>query len=113
MPAGDSPRCRVRGNQVRLRADDTAGKHDARSPGGLLVSCPGTGRPPGGEPPCLRACRPAGTMGWPVPCGPGKVHDSTHVCGSPAHQEEAGVWVHGTTGHDGVFRAFAAARAAS
>ena len=99
-------RCRVCGKTVRLRADDTAGRHDDESG----RQCPGTGLPPHGDPPCLPTCRMVGTIGWPVPYEREKPHASTHVCDSPSHQDEARAWVHGLTGHAGVFRTFAEAR---
>lgn len=101
-------RCRICGTSVRLRADDTAGRHDAKDG----RQCPGTGLPPHGDPPCLPTCRPVGTIGWPVPYERGKPHASTHVCDSPSHQEEAHAWVHGHTGHAGVFLTFTEAKAA-
>jgi hypothetical protein len=100
-----SDRCRVCGKQVRLRADETAGRHDQAG-----QACPGTGLPPYGDPPCGPACRAVGTIGWPVPYERGKPHASTRVCDSPSHQDEARAWVHGITGHAGVFCSFAEAR---
>jgi hypothetical protein len=106
MTDNDMARCRVCAKPVRLRADETAGHH-AGKPG---RPCPGVGHPPAGEPPCLPTCRPVGTVGWPVPYERGKPHASTHVCDSPSHQDQAAAWVHGITGHAGVFRTFAQAR---
>lgn len=99
-------RCRVCAKPVRLRADETAGRHD----GGYGVQCPGTGLPPAGDPPCPPSCRPVGTVGWPLTPERGEAHASTVVCDSPSHQEEARAWVHSITGHAGVFRSFAEAR---
>jgi len=103
----ESIRCRVCGKSVRLRDDETAGKHDGKTG----RQCPGTGLPPVGDPPCLPTCRAVGTIGWPVPYERGKPHASTHVCDSPSHQDEASRWVYERTGHAGVFRTFAEARA--
>jgi hypothetical protein len=100
----DPIRCRVCGKSVRVRADGTVGYHNDNS----NSQCPGTGLPPAGDPPCLPSCRPVGTIGWP-PEGTrrGEAHASTVVCDSPSHQDEARTWVHGITGHSGVFRSFA------
>ena len=49
-------------------------------------------------------CRP---IGWPVRLAGDGPHASTVVCDSPSHQDEARAWVHGITGHAGVFRRFA------
>jgi len=103
----DPIRCRVCAKAVRLRADGTAGVHDDKT----RRQCPGTGYPPAGDPLCLPACRPVGTIGWPLVLKAGEVHASTVVCDSPSHQDEARAWVHGITGHAGVFRTFAEARA--
>jgi hypothetical protein len=104
----DPIRCRVCARAVQLRADGTAGRHDDKSG----RECPGTGHPAAGDPPCLPTCRPVGTIGWPVPLSArGDAHASTVVCDSPSHQDEARAWVHGITGHAGVFRTFAEARA--
>lgn len=106
-------KCRICGKPVRLRADGTVGRHDdprARDDDRPIRTCPGTGLPPHGDPPCLPTCRPVGTIGWPVPYKRGKPHASTHVCDSPSHQDAARAWVHGITGHAGVFRTFAEAR---
>ena len=100
----DPIRCRVCAKVVRLRDDETAGRHDDKTG----RQCPGTGLPPVGDPPCTPTCRPVGTIG--VPYEQGKPHASTHVCDSPSHQDEARAWVHGITGNAGVFRTFAEAR---
>lgn len=102
----DPIRCRVCAKPVRLRADDTAGRHQGQSG----RPCPGAGLPPHGDPPCLPTCRPVGTVGFPVPYEQGKPHASTQVCDSPSHQDEARAWVQAITGHAGVFRTFAEAR---
>ena len=85
--------------------------HQARTPAGLTFQCPGTGHPPAGDPPCTPACRPGGTIAWPLDYERGKPHASTHVCDSPSHQAEASQWVQGITGHEGVFRTFEQPRA--
>jgi hypothetical protein len=100
-------RCRVCAKSVRLRDDETAGRHADRTG----RQCPGTGLPPAGDPPCLPTCRPVGTIGWPVPYERGKPHASARVCDSPSHQDETRAWVYERTGHAGVFRTFAEARA--
>jgi hypothetical protein len=105
-----APKCRRCGQFVGLDEDELAIRHDTRSAGGLAVRCEGSFLPPAGEPPCLPSCTPVGTIGWPVPYERDKPHASTRVCNSPAHQEAASAWVHGITGHDGVFRTFARAR---
>ena len=105
MRDGDPIRCRVCARPVRLRDGYAATSHPRSGP-----PCPGTGRPPAGDPPCTPACRAIGTIGWPAILRAGEVHASTHVCDSPAHQDEARAWVHGITGHAGVFRTFAEAR---
>ena len=102
----DPIRCRVCAKAVRLRDDETAGRHDDKT--GHL--CPGTGLPPHGDPPCTPTCRPVGTIGWPVPYERGKPHASARVCDSPSHQDETRTWVHDLTGHAGIFRTFAEAR---
>lgn len=102
----DPARCRVCAKPVRLRADDTAGQHDDKTG----HPCSGAGLPPAGEPPCLPTCVAIGTIGYPVPYERGKAHASTYVCDSPSHQDQAAAWVHGITGHAGVFRTFAEAR---
>lgn len=99
-------RCRVCAKSVRLRDDETAGRHNDKTG----RQCPGTSLPPAGDPPCVPTCRPVGTVGWPVPYERGKPHASTHVCDSPSHQDEARAWVHERTGNAGVFRTFAEAR---
>ena len=100
----NTPRCRVCGGRVRMRADEMAGKHTADG-----VTCRGAGLPVAGEPPCLPACRPVGTIGYPVPYEPGRPHASTVICDSPSHRAEASEWVEGITGHAGVFRAYSGA----
>lgn len=102
----DPIRCRVCSKPVRLRADDTAGRHDDKAG----RECTGSGHPPAGDPPCLPTCRPVGTIGWPLTPARGEAHASTRVCDSPSHQDDARAWVHGITGHAGVFRSFAEAR---
>lgn len=103
----DPSRCRVCARTVRLRSDETAGRH-VNAHGRV---CIGTGLPPAGEPPCTVTCRRAGTVGWP-PEGPvaNQPHASTVVCADPGHQEEARAWVYGITGHAGVFAPFIGAR---
>jgi len=103
----DPTRCRVCGKAVRLRDDETARAHDEKTG----RPCPGTGLPPHGDPPCTPECEAIGTVGWPIPYQPGKPHASTRVCASEDHQEESREWVHGLTGHAGIFRTFAEARA--
>ena len=102
----DPIRCRVCAKPVRLRADETAGSHDDRTG----RKCDGIGRPPAGAPPCLPTCRPIGTIGWPLDLHAREACASTIVCDSPSHQDEARAWVHGITGHAGVFRTFADAK---
>lgn len=105
-------RCRVCAKTVRLRSDATAPAHDDKTG----QACPGAGLPPHGDPPCPPSCQAVGTIGWPVPferTKPNerpKPHASTSVCNSPDHQDQARAWVHGITGHAGVFRTFAEAR---
>ena len=88
-----------------MTATDTPVPRSPRS------SAPSFPLPPHGDPPCMPSCRAVGTIGWPVPYERGKPHASTVVCDSPSHQDEARAWVHGITGHAGVFRSFAEARA--
>ena len=103
----DPTRCRVCAKAVRLRDDETAVLHGDKTG----RTCTGTGHPPAGDPPCLPTCRAVGTIGWPVPYERGKPHASARVCDSPFHQDETSAWVYGITGHAGVLRTFAEARA--
>ena len=103
----DPTRCRVCAKAVRLRDDETAGRHNDKTG----RQCRGTGLPPAGDPPCPPTCVPVGTIGWPVPYRRGEPHASTVVCDSLSHQEQAHAWVYERTGHAGVFRTFAEARA--
>ena len=103
----DPVRCRVCARSVRLRADETVMGHND----GSNSACPGSHLPPHGDPPCPPTCRPVGTIGWPLKIVRDETHASTVVCDSPSHQDEARAWVHGITGHAGVFRSFAEARA--
>jgi hypothetical protein len=107
-PTGPPFRCRGCGKAARLRADDTVGAHNGKDG----RQCDGSYHPPAGDPPCMPTCRPVGTMAWPPEYVKGQSHASTHVCDSPAHQDEASRWVYGITGHAGVFRTFAETRAA-
>ena len=104
----DRERCRECGRSVRFRSDGTAGRHDGKDGG----PCPGAGRPPAGDPPCLPTCIPAGTVAWPAEYVRGQPHASTHVCDSPSHQAQAREWVRGRTGRPGVYRPFPQARRA-
>jgi len=103
----DPIRCRTCAKSVRLRADGTVGVHDSKSG----QQCRGTGWPPAGDQPCLPTCVPVGTIGWPARLTAGEPHASTVVCDSLSHQEQAHAWVYELTGHAGVFRTFAEARA--
>jgi len=91
--------CRSCGRNLTLNQDDHIHPHKR-----LTTPCPGSGRPPAGEPPCDHDCgRKAGRVSWPEPYEPGKPHASTYVCYDPEHQAEARLWVKSVTGHEGVF----------
>jgi hypothetical protein len=90
--------CRVCGRDSALNVDELVIPHGPRN-----SRCPGSHRPPVGEPPCAFCGRMAGRVAWPEPYEPGKPHASTYVCFDPEHQREAIEWVKSVTGHEGVF----------
>lgn len=92
--------CRRCGKTARLRQDDTIGPHADRQG----QPCPGAGHPAAWDPPCLPTCQLVGTIGHQHVQG--QPHRSTVVCDSPAHQQQAHVWVREATGQDGVFTPF-------
>lgn len=97
----DRAPCRICGQRVYHRFDNIVSPHEANG-----AICPGTRRPPEGEPPCsVYCCRDAGFVCWPT--NPADIennaHASTLVCANPQHQAEAIEWVRAITGHPGVF----------
>lgn len=101
--------CRSCHRDLSLTADETVTAH-----GAAAARCPGSHRPPVGEPPCTMSCgRTAGSVSYPAdligtPNLMEIAHASTHVCFDPEHQPEAAEWVNQKTGHPGVFVPFKA-----
>jgi hypothetical protein len=63
---------------------------------------------------CLRNHPAAGTIGYPAPLPEGYTgpHASVRTCGAAACVDSANRYIQKVTGHRGVFRTFAEARAA-
>ncbi len=90
--------CRACGRAVYVRADGDVSPHK---------SCPGSNRPPAGEPPCSVYCVAVGMVSYPEDLLNAKgAMASTYVCSTPQHQHEASLWVEEKTGRRGVFVAF-------
>ncbi len=106
MASNKAP-CRKCGRPTYYRQDDSVSPHNANG-----APCPGSLRPPAGEPPCSLYCGAVGRVSWPEDLLPGLkgAHASTLVCANPEHQHEASLWVEEKTGHRGVFVAFARGR---
>ncbi|MET8985908.1 hypothetical protein ABZW49_10705 [Nonomuraea wenchangensis] len=90
--------CRVCGKDSALTMELLVLAH-----GPYRDRCPGSRRPPAGEPPCAFCGPMAGMVAWPEVYDPDRPHASTYVCYDPAHQREAVEWVKAATGHEGVF----------
>lgn len=100
--ASDKLPCRKCTRPTYVRQDETVSPHNAqRQP------CPGSNRPPAGEPPCSVYCVTVGRVSWPEDLLNAKgAMASTDVCANPEHQHEAALWVEAKTGHRGVFIAY-------
>lgn len=93
--------CRKCGRPTYVRRDETVSPHNAQG-----QPCPGSHRPPEGEPPCTVYCGAVGRVSWPEDLYASGAHASTYVCANPEHQAEAALWVEAKTGHRGVFVPF-------
>ncbi len=107
--ANNKAPCRECGRPTHYRQDD-----DSVSPHNAQGSpCPGSLRPPAGEPPCSLYCQAVGRVSWPEDLlNATGAMASTYVCANPEHQHEASLWVEEKTGHRGVFAAFGRDRVA-
>ena len=95
--------CRSCGRDSALTQDELIRRHFAND-----SRCPGSGRPPKGEPPCDFSCGGpmVGRVSWPanlMSADLSTAHASTYVCADLGHQAEAAEWVRAQTGHVGVF----------
>lgn len=101
MPRGE---CRICDRDSAVNTDEEIHTHKAGP-----ARCPGSGRPPKGEPPCGFTCgRMGGSVHYPADLFTRadlmKVsHAATYVCFDPEHQAEAAEWVRSKTGHKGVY----------
>lgn len=94
--------CRICGRPTYVRRDGDVSPHYVKG-----QPCPGSNRPPEGEPPCSVYCATVGRVSWPQDLfNATGATASTYVCANPQHQEEAARWVEQITGHRGVFVAF-------
>lgn len=107
----DRAECRICGRDSAINSDEEIRTHNGMDKAGFSTGrrCPGSGRPPKGEPPCGSRCgRLGGSVHYPADlfamADPLSVkHAATHACFDPEHQGEAAEWVRSKTGHKGVY----------